>query len=275
MSPLELRVKDTGNRRTCRTADCIMGRRRPRRPTSSWRGLRLRLLPLGRHVTALCSIAVRVPARQYRAGRPRAGAEPAERPPVRDRRFAQAGHRRARNRASPLEPQNAFGMTGLVAPSKRGCRARSWRAGSAALPRCSPSDSSSRRSFCLRRCGGQRVLAGDRQRPSRRSPSISYALVPFGRRAALRVPSLTGAFVIVPVTQRAAFRVGLAGAGRSAVRLTGMRPIRASDSGRFRVARHDGVVCRLVPLRRARLPDAGGTGGDAVAPRGCAFGACA
>jgi len=48
MSPLELRVKDTGTCRTCRTADCIKGRRAPDAPDVVLaRGCELRLfLPL-------------------------------------------------------------------------------------------------------------------------------------------------------------------------------------------------------------------------------------
>ena len=217
MSPLELRVKDAGTCRTCRTADCIKGRRAPEAPDVVLaRGCELRLfLPskVGNMDCTLCLDCVHacphdnIALAGTRAGR-RAGRQ---RPAIRDRTVRAApGHRGARRGVHLRQPaervrhdRRRSRRRGVVVERARG------RLGSAGARRAVRRGAARRAVRCClapRRLRA-RALAADRQRSvAQIAVNFSYALVPFGFGMWLAhygFHLLTGALVIVPVTQRA------------------------------------------------------------------------
>jgi polyferredoxin len=237
MSPLELRVRDMGTCRACRTVDCIKGRRAPEDPrVVLQRGCELRLfLPskVGNMDCTLCldcvracphdniALAARVPGAELADGNRRSG----------------IGRLSRRRDIAALAVLFTFGSLmnalGMVAPI-RGVEAQiagTIRAGSEApvlailflavlgvLP-----------ALLL---GGAATLtkhlAGDRRSISQIAADFAYALVPFGFGMWLAhygFHLLTGAFVVVPVAQRAAVDIfGWPVLGAPLWRLTGMRP---------------------------------------------------
>jgi ferredoxin len=237
MSPLELRVKDIGTCHTCRTVDCIKGRRAPEAPAVVLqRGCELRLfLPskVGNMDCTLCldcvhacphdniALAGRVPGAELADSRRRSGIGRLS------RRWDIAALAVIFTFGSLL---NAFGM---IAPV-RGIEA--WLsivmgvtseapillvlfiAALVVIP-----------SLLLGGAGAlTKLLAGDAQRSMAQiAVNHAYALVPFGFGMWLAhygFHLLTGAFVVVPVTQRAAIDLlGWAALGEPLWRLTGMR----------------------------------------------------
>ena len=238
MSPLELRVKDMGTCYTCRTVDCIKGRRAPEDPrVVLQRGCELRLfLPskVGNMDCTLCldcvhacphdniALAARVP-----------GAELAD-----TSRRSGIGRFSRRWDIAALVVVFTFGSLmnalGMVAPI-RGIEAWMARAMGAR------SEAPVLAVLFLAVLGGLPVLllggaatmtkhlTGDRRRSvSQIAVNFAYGLVPFGFGMWLAhygYHLLTGAFVVVPVAQRAAADVfGWSVLGAPLWRLTGMRP---------------------------------------------------
>jgi ferredoxin len=238
MSPLELRVKDIGTCHACRTLDCIKGTRAPDAPAVVLqRGCELRLfLPLkvGNMDCTLCldcvhacphdniALASRVPGAELSDSRRRSGIGRFS------RRWDIAALAVIFTFGSLL---NAFGM---VAPV-RGVEA--WIASALGVKSEAPTLAVLFIAVLavapLVLLGGAsaltRLLAGDRQRSTIQvAVHYAYALVPFGFGMWLShygFHLLTGAFVAVPVTQRAAASLfGWAALGEPLWRLTGMRP---------------------------------------------------
>jgi ferredoxin len=238
MSPLELRVKDVGTCHSCRTVDCIKGRRAPEAPTVVLlRGCELRLfLPskVGNMDCTLCldcvhacpydniALAARVPGAELADTRRRSGIGRFS------RRWDIAALAVIFTFGSLL---NAFGM---VAPV-RGVEA--WVSNAIGVASEAPTLAvlfiAALGVLPAVLLGGAATmtkrLAGDRQRSiAQISVNYAYALVPFGFGMWLAhygFHLLTGAFVVVPVTQRAAVDLfGWAALGQPLWRLTGMRP---------------------------------------------------
>ena len=238
MSPLELRVKDISTCQTCRTVDCIKGRRAPEAPAVVLqRGCELRLfLPskVGNMDCTLCldcvhacphdniALAARVPGAELADSRRRSGIGRFS------RRWDIAALAMIFTFGSLL---NAFGM---IAPV-RGLEA--WMSNAMGVASEAPI------LFVLfiaalvvipiLLLGGAgtltKLLAGDAQRSiAQIAVNHAYALVPFGFGMWLAhygFHLLTGAFVVVPVTQRAAIDLlGWSALGEPLWRLTGMRP---------------------------------------------------
>ncbi len=238
MSPLELRVKDAGTCRSCHTVDCIKGRRDPAVPAVVLqRGCELRLfLPskVGNMDCTLCldcvhacphdniALAARVPGAELSDGRRRSGIGRFS------RRWDIAAFAAIFTFASLL---NAFGM---VAPV-HGVEA--WIASALGVTSEGPALAvlfiAVLGVMPVVLLGGAaavtKLLASDRQRsPAQIAVNYAYALVPFGFGMWLAhygFHLLTGALVVVPVTQRAAIDLfGWAALGQPLWRLTGMRP---------------------------------------------------
>jgi ferredoxin len=238
MSPLELRVKDTGTCRTCRTADCIRGRRAPEAPAVVLaRGCELRLfLPLkvGNMDCTLCldcvhacphdniALAGRVPGAELADSGRRSGIG----------RFAQRRDIAALALVFTFGSLlNAFGMTGA------GRDAEAWFSSALGGVPEAPALAALFAAVLLvapfvllgTASAATRAVTADRQRSvAQIAVNFSYALVPFGFGMWLAhygFHLLTGAFVIVPVTQRAVALVfGSPVLGDPLWRLTGMRP---------------------------------------------------
>lgn len=238
MSPLELRVKDTGTCRTCRTADCIKGRRAPETPAVVLaRGCELRLfLPskVGNMDCTLCldcvhacphdniALAGRVPGAELADGGRRSGIG----------RFAQRWDIAALAVVFTFGSLlNALGMTGagrdLVASlstvlggvSEGPALAALFAAGLLVAPLV----------LLGAAAAAVRGLAADRQRSlAQIAVNFSYALVPFGFGMWLAhygFHFLTGMFFVVPVAQRAAaVAFGSPVLGDPLWRLTGLKP---------------------------------------------------
>jgi ferredoxin len=238
MSPLELRVKELGTCHTCRTVDCIKGRRAPEAPrVVLQRGCELRLfLPskVGNMDCTLCldcvhacphdniALAARVP-----------GAELAD-----NGRRSGIGRLSRRLDIAALAVVFTFGSLlnafGMVAPIHG---VETWMAGAMGVASEAPVllvlfvvalvvlpvVLLGPAAIVTKR------LAADWQRSTLQiAVSFAYALVPFGFGMWLAhygFHLLTGAFAVVPVTQRAAFDVfGWPALGQPLWRLTGMRP---------------------------------------------------
>ena len=238
MSPLELRVKDGGTCHTCRTVDCIKGRRAPEDPrVVLQRGCELRLfLPskVGNMDCTLCldcvhacphdniALAARLPGTELADGSRRSG----------------IGRFSRRWDIAALAVVFTFGSVmnalGMVAPIRgietwmaRAMGARSeapvlavlFLAVLGVLP--------------VLLLGGAATMTKHLAVDPRRSVSqiavnFAYGLVPFGFGMWLAhygFHLLTGAFVVVPVAQRAAADLfGWPVLGAPLWRLTGMRP---------------------------------------------------
>ena len=237
-SPLELRVKDVDTCHTCRTVDCIKGRRAPEAPAVVLqRGCELRLfLPskVGNLDCTLCldcvhacphdniALAARVPGAELADSRRRSGIGRLS------RRWDIAALAVIFTFGSLL---NAFGM---VAPV-RGVEA--WLSHAMGVASEAPVLAVL---FIAVLCvaplallGGAaattKILAGDRARSiAQIGVNHAYALVPFGFGMWLAhygFHLLTGMFVVVPVTQRAAIDLfGWAALGEPLWRWSGMRP---------------------------------------------------
>ena len=238
MSPLELRVKELGTCHTCRTVDCIKGRRAPEAPrVVLHRGCELRLfLPskVGNMDCTLCldcvhacphdniALAARVP-----------GAELAD-----NGRRSGIGRLSRRLDIAALAVVFIFGSLlnafGMVAPIHG---VETWMAGAMGVA----SEAPVRLVLFVVALGWLPVdliglaaivtkrLASDWQRSALQiAVNFAYALVPFGFGMWLAhygFHLLTGAFAVVPVTQRAAVDVfGWPALGQPLWRLTGMRP---------------------------------------------------
>ena len=238
MSPLELRVKDIGTCHTCRTVDCIKGRRAPEAPAVVLqRGCELRLfLPskVGNMDCTFCldcvhacphdniALAARVPGAELADGRRRSG----------------IGRFSRRWDIAALAVIFAFGSLlnafGMIAPV-RGIE--SWMSRAMGVTSEAPIllvlFMAALVVVPILLLGGAgavtKLLAGDAQRSiAQIAVNHAYALVPFGFGMWLAhylFHLLTGAFVVVPVTQRAAIDLlGWAALGEPLWRLTGMRP---------------------------------------------------
>jgi hypothetical protein len=238
MSPLELRVKDPGTCRGCGTVDCIKGRRAPETPdVVLQRGCELRLfLPskIGNMDCTLCldcvhacphdniALAARVP-----------GAELAD-----NGRRSGIGRFSRRMDIAALATVFTFGSLlnafGMVAPI-RGVEA--WLAavmgGTSEAPILAVLFLLALAVLPVLLLGVAAIVtrrvAGDWQRSVLQiAVNFAYALVPFGFGMWLAhygFHLLTGAFAVVPVTQRAASDVfGWPALGQPLWRLTGMRP---------------------------------------------------
>jgi polyferredoxin len=230
MSPFEMRIRELDTCRACRTVDCIKG-------NDLQRGCELRLfLPakVGNMDCTLCldcvhacphdniALGARVPGAELADARRRSGIG----------RFA-----RRRDIAALVVVfafgglMNAFGMVGPVhgielAISQALGVSAEWPALAAlfaAVVVIAPVIALGAAA------GATRAIAGDRERPLRDiATSFAYSLVPFGFGVWLAhygFHLLTGAFAIVPVTQRAAIDLlGWAALGQPLWRFTGMRP---------------------------------------------------
>jgi ferredoxin len=238
MSPLELRVKDISTCQTCRTVDCIKGRRAPEAPAVVLqRGCELRLfLPskVGNMDCTLCldcvhacphdniALAARVPGAELADSRRRSGIGRFS------RRWDIAAFAVIFTFGSLL---NAFGM---IAPV-RGLEA--WMSNAMGVASEAPIllvlFIAALVVIPTLLFGGAgtltKLLAGDAQRSiAQIAVNHAYALVPFGFGMWLAhygFHLLTGAFVVVPVTQRAAIDLlGWSALGEPLWRLTGLRP---------------------------------------------------
>jgi ferredoxin len=238
MSPLELRVKDIRTCHTCRTVDCIKGRRAPEAPAVVLqRGCELRLfLPskVGNMDCTLCldcvhacphdniALAARVPGAELADSRRRSGIGRFS------RRWDIAALAVIFTFGSLL---NAFGMIAPIRPIE------AWMANAMGVASEAPIllvlFIAALVVIPILLLGGAgtltKLLAGDAQRTIVQiAVNHAYALVPFGFGMWLAhygFHLLTGAFVVVPVTQRAAIDLfGWAALGEPLWRLTGMRP---------------------------------------------------
>jgi hypothetical protein len=237
VSPLEVRVRAPETCRTCRTVDCIKGRRQPGAPHMvTQRGCELRLfqpLKVGNMDCTFCldcvqacphdnvALATRVPGAELFDGRRRSGIG----------RFEQ------RSDIAALVVVFAFGAMlnalGMVKPiygferwlsRAMGGASEGWVlgvvfvAGLYAVP------------FALLAgaAAATRIVAGDPRPIGRIAVHYAYALVPFGFGVWLAhygFHLLTGALTIVPVTQSAIVDLlGWAALGAPRWRWTGMRP---------------------------------------------------
>ena len=237
MSPLELRVKEAATCRTCRTADCIKGRRAPDAPgVVVARGCELRLfLPskVGNLDCTLCldcvhacphdniALSARVPGAELAESGRRSGIGRLA------RRWDIAALAVVFTFGSLL---NAFGMIGAA----RGLDA--WISGVLGLPSEAPALAvvfvaalvAAPGALLCAAAAATRVFGADRQRSiTQVAVNFAYALVPFGFGMWLAhygFHLLTGLFVVVPVVQRAAADVfGSSLLGDPLWRLTGMR----------------------------------------------------
>lgn len=241
MSPLELRVKEADTCRTCRTADCIRGRRAPG-PSGGpdvvlARGCELRLfLPLkvGNLDCTLCLDCVHACPHDNIALAPRVpGAELAE-----SSRRSGIGWLARRWDISALAVVftfaallNAFAMT---APGRT---SEAWIAGVLGSAAKAPALAAlflialvvAPCVLLVTAAAATRTLGADPRRSiAQVAVDFSYALVPLGFGmwlAHYAFHLLTGALVIVPVAQRAAADAfGAPVLGEPLWRLTGMRP---------------------------------------------------
>ncbi len=238
MSPLELQVKDIGTCRACRTADCIKGRRAPQAPEVVLaRGCELRLfLPskVGNMDCTLCldcvhacphdniALAGRVPGAELADSRRRSGIG----------RFAQ------RWDIAALAVVFTFGsLLNALAMTGAGREAEAWFSSAIGGGPEAPALAALFAAVLLvapfvllgTASVATRALTADRQRSvTQIAVDFSYALVPFGFGMWLAhygFHLLTGAFVVVPVTQRAVAHVfGSPVLGDPLWQLTGMRP---------------------------------------------------
>ena len=237
VSPLEVRVRAPETCRTCRTVDCIKGRRQPGAPQRViQRGCELRLfqpLKVGNMDCTFCldcvqacphdnvALATRVPGAELFDSRRRSGIG----------RFEQ------RSDIAALVVVFAFGAmlnaVGMVKPiygferwlsRAMGGASEGWVlglvfvGGLCAVPFA----------FLVGAAAATRILAGDPRPSGRIAVHYAYALVPFGFGVWLAhygFHLLTGALTIVPVTQSAAADLlGWAALGAPRWRWTGLRP---------------------------------------------------
>ena len=237
VSPLEVHVRDTGTCRTCRTVDCIKGRRDPQAPQIIvQRGCELRLfqpLKVGNMDCTFCmdcvqacphdnvAVGVRVPGAELADSRRRSGiGRLADRPDI----------------AALIvifvfgALLNALGMIQPMGGIERwlsrltGTAAEAWVLAIVfiAVLGIAP----------LLLLGGAAVVtrfaSADGRSPAELVVNYAQALVPFGVgtwAAHYGFHLLTGAWTIVPVTQNAAIRwIGWAALGEPQWRWTGLRP---------------------------------------------------
>jgi ferredoxin len=230
MSPLEMRIRDVDTCRTCRTVDCIKG-------NDLQRGCELRLfLPakVGNMDCTLCLDCVHAcPHDNIALGARVPGAELAD-----PRRRSGIGRFARRRDIAALAVVFVFGglmnAFGMVAPIRGLESAIAQALGvDAEWPALAALFVATLLVAPLVLLGmaavATRAIAADRERSiGSVAANFAYALVPFGFGVWLAhygFHLLTGAFAIVPVTQRAATDLlGWAVLGEPLWRLTGMRP---------------------------------------------------
>jgi len=230
MSPLEMRIRDVDTCRTCRTVDCIKG-------NDLQRGCELRLfLPakVGNMDCTLCLDCVHAcPHDNIALGVRVPGAELAD-----TRRRSGIGRFARRRDIAALAVVFVFGglmnAFGMVAPIRGVESAIAQALGvDAEWPALAALFVATLLVAPLVLLGmaavATRAIAADRERSiGSVAANFAYALVPFGFGVWLAhygFHLLTGAFAIVPVTQRAATDLlGWAVLGEPLWRLTGMRP---------------------------------------------------
>jgi ferredoxin len=237
VSPLELRVRAPETCRTCRTVDCIKGRRQPGAPLPiTQRGCELRLfqpLKVGNMDCTFCldcvqacphdnvALATRVPGAELFDGRRRSGIGRFEqRPDVAALVvvFAFGAMLNALGMVKPIYGLERWLSRAMGGASEGWVLGLVFVAGLCVVPFV----------FLAGAAAATRVVAGDPRPIGRIAVHYAYALVPFGFGVWLAhygFHLLTGGLIIVPVTQSAIVDLlGWAALGAPRWRWTGMRP---------------------------------------------------
>jgi ferredoxin len=237
VSPLELRVREPETCRTCRTVDCIKGRRQPGAPhVVTQRGCELRLfqpLKVGNMDCTFCldcvqacphdnvALAARVPGAELFDGRRRSGiGRFGRRPDIAALVvvFVFGAMLNALGMVKPIDAFEQWLSRAMGGASEGWVLGLIFVAGLCVVP--------------LALLGGAaavtKVATGDARPVGQIAVQHAYALVPFGFGvwvAHYGFHLLTGALTIVPVTQSAAVDLlGWAALGEPRWRWTGMRP---------------------------------------------------
>jgi ferredoxin len=237
VSPLELRTREPETCRTCRTVDCIKGRRQPGAPhVVTQRGCELRLfqpLKVGNMDCTFCldcvqacphdnvALATRVPGAELFDGRRRSGiGRFGQRPDIAALvvLFAFGAMLNAVGMVKPIHGLEQWLSRAMGGASEGWVLGLIFFAGLCLVP--------------LVLLGGAaavtRLASGDGRSIGQIAVHYAYALVPFGFGVWLAhygFHLLTGALTIVPVTQSAVVDLlGWAALGEPRWRWTGMRP---------------------------------------------------
>jgi hypothetical protein len=237
VSPLEVRVRAPETCRTCRTVDCIKGRRQVGAPhLVTQRGCELRLfqpLKVGNMDCTFCldcvqacphdnvALATRVPGAELFDGRRRSGIGRFEQRPDIAALVVVFAFGAMLNALGMVKPIDGFErwLSGALGGASEGwVLGLVFVAGLCAVPYA----------LLAGAAAATRIVAGDPRSIGRIAVHYAYALVPFGFGVWLAhygFHLLTGALTIVPVTQSAVVDLlGWAALGAPRWRWTGMRP---------------------------------------------------